>query len=251
MLTHQPLIKLGKPFIELLQVDSTNNYALNLIKNRLAVAGTCFFAHQQNNGKGQMGKKWQTTPSQNIILSIVADISTIHLQNQFGLVAMSALGCYDFFTKYAIDKTAIKWSNDLYWCDKKAGGILIETINQDDKRFAIIGIGININQTNFDESLPNPVSLKQITGKTFNIIELAQELCNCIDKWYQILLENRFHLLLESYNNVLYKKNETVKLKNGNVVFKGIIQKVNEFGELEVNRGVTQLFKYGDLQWIQ
>jgi len=60
---------------------------------------------------------------------------------------MAALGCFDFFSKYAGEKTAIKWSNDIYWKDKKAGGVLIETTNHNNKRYAIIGIGININQT--------------------------------------------------------------------------------------------------------
>lgn len=250
MLTHQPLIKLGEPFIELLQVDSTNNYALAQVKNRLAVAGTCFFAHHQSNGKGQMGKKWQTTTSENIILSIVIDISTVYLQNQFSLVAMSALGCFDFFNKYAIDKTAIKWSNDLYWSDKKAGGILIETITVEQKRFAIVGIGININQTSFDEQLPNPVSLKQITGKNYNIVELAKELCCCISYWHQKLLNNQHKELLDCYNKVLYKKNELVRFKHNNVVFDATVKSVNAFGELEIQRGTLQCCRYGELEWL-
>lgn len=243
------MIQLGKPFIELLQVDSTNNYAFSLIKNGLAENGLAIFAHQQTNGKGQMGKAWQAQANNNIILSIIADISTIHLQNQFGLMAMAALGCYDFFNKYAIDKTAIKWSNDLYWNDKKAGGILIETVNYQQKRFAIIGIGVNINQTAFDTNLPNPVSLKQITGKDFDVVELAKELCICIDKWYAVLMLNNEALLLKTYNNYLYKKNETVTLKKGNIKFNCTIKGVSEFGDLVVDTGFEQHFKFGEVVW--
>ena len=93
------MIKLGKPFIQLLEVDSTNNYAHRLIKTGLADSGTAIFAEQQTHGKGQMGKKWQASKGENITLSIIANISTVHLQNQFGLVAMAALGCYDFFNR--------------------------------------------------------------------------------------------------------------------------------------------------------
>ena len=86
-----------------------------------------------------------------------------------------SLPAYDFFNFYAIDETSIKWPNDIYWRDRKAGGILIENILQGKKwKFAIVGIGININQTLFPASLPNPVSLKQITGKTFNVVELGK-----------------------------------------------------------------------------
>ena len=245
------MIKLGEPFIKLSQVDSTNNYALALIKSELAVNGSAIFAHQQTNGKGQMGKVWQTNANENIILSIIADISTIHLQNQFSLVSMAALGCYDFFTKYAIDKTAIKWSNDLYWNDKKAGGILIETITHQQKRYAIIGIGININQTIFDENLPNPVSLKQITGKNFDVVELAKELCTFVNKWYEVLLNDDKELLLKTYNSHLYKKDETVTLKKGNVKFNCTVKSVNEFGELLVDSGFEQAFKFGEVEWVK
>ncbi len=242
------MIKLGNPFIQLLEVDSTNNYAHRLIKTGLADSGTAIFAAQQTHGKGQMGKKWQANKGENITLSIIANISTVHLQNQFGLVAMAALGCYDFFNRYAIDATAIKWSNDLYWNDKKAGGILIETLQHHQQRFAIIGIGININQPIFDPNLPNPVSLKQITGKHFDVVALAQELCVCIDKWYNVLLQGDHHLLLETYNQHLYKKDNIVTLKKGNIKFNCTIKAVAANGELQVENGLQDSFQFGEVE---
>jgi BirA family biotin operon repressor/biotin-[acetyl-CoA-carboxylase] ligase len=56
----------------------------------------------------------------------------------------------------------------------------------------VIGIGININQTDFDPDLPNPVSLKQITGKIHEPVELAKELCSIIEKNYQTLIAGNF-----------------------------------------------------------
>ncbi|MFY7964818.1 MAG: biotin--[acetyl-CoA-carboxylase] ligase [Chitinophagaceae bacterium] len=250
MSTHQPPIKLGKPFIQLLTVDSTNNYALNLLKDNLAGNGTAIFAAEQSNGRGQMGKIWKANANENIIISIIVDISAVHIQNQFNLLAMAALGSYDFFNKYAGDETAIKWSNDIYWRDKKAGGILIETTQHQQKRFAIVGIGININQVQFDESLINPVSLKQITGKHFNVVELAKELCDCIGNWYDVLLKNNHQELLSFYNSHLYKKNKEVKLKKGNIKFNCIIKSVNSNGELQVENGLSDSFKFGEVEWI-
>jgi BirA family transcriptional regulator, biotin operon repressor / biotin---[acetyl-CoA-carboxylase] ligase len=248
--TPKPYIQLGEPFIQILTVDSTNNYAHNLIKQGLATNGTTVFANAQTNGRGQMGKTWQTNEGENIIVSIVIDISTVYLQNQFGLVAMAALGCHHFFYKYALDTTAIKWGNDLYWNDKKAGGILIETLQYNNKRVAIVGIGININQTRFNNNLPNPVSLKQITGKHFNVVELAKELCNCVAVWYNMLLENKMDLLLENYNNHLYKKEKTATLKKGNIKFNCTIKQVNILGELEVENGLQNSFKFGEIEWM-
>ena len=250
MSTHQPSIKLGSRFIQLLAVDSTNNYALELLKQNLADSGTAIFAQEQTNGRGQMGKKWEALHRENIILTIIADISTVYIQNQFNLLAMAALGCYDFFSKYAGNETAIKWSNDIYWKDKKAGGILIETTNHNNKRYAIVGMGININQTAFDENLMNPVSLKQITGKNFKVVELAKELCNCIDVWYNVLLSENNHQLLTNYNSHLYKKNKEVTLKKGNIKFNCIIKCVNPFGELQVENGLCDSFRFGEIEWI-
>jgi BirA family biotin operon repressor/biotin-[acetyl-CoA-carboxylase] ligase len=248
--THQPSVKLGTPFIQLLTVDSTNNYALELLKQNLADSGAAIFAMQQTKGRGQMGKKWETLEGENIILTIIVDISTVHIQNQFYLLAMAALGCYDFFSKYAGDETAIKWSNDIYWKDKKAGGILIETKNHNNKRYAAIGIGININQTVFDKSLQNPVSLKQITGKHFDVVQLAKELCNCIDRWYNVLLNNHHRELLNCYNGCLYKKGLQVTLKKDNIKFNCIIKSVNAFGELQVENGLRDSFKFGEVSWV-
>ncbi len=250
MSTHQPSVKLGSTFIQLLAVDSTNNYALELLKQNLADSGTAIFAQEQTNGRGQMGKKWEALQGENIILTIIADISAVHIQNQFNLLAMAALGCYDFFSKYAGDETAIKWSNDIFWKDKKAGGILIETTNHNNKRFAIIGMGININQTFFDENIKNAVSLKQITGRTFNVVELARELCNCIDIWYNVLLKNNHQELLNCYNNCLYKKGQQVTLKKNNIKFNCTIKSVNSFGELQVENGLCNSFKFGEVSWL-
>jgi BirA family biotin operon repressor/biotin-[acetyl-CoA-carboxylase] ligase len=138
----------------------------------------------------------------------------------------------------------------LYWKDKKAGGILIETTNHKQKRFAIVGIGININQVQFDESLKNPVSLKQITGKHFNVVELAKELCGGVDKWYNVLLKSDTHTLLKTYNTYLYKKNELVTLKKGNIKFNCIVKDVNSLGELQVDNGLNDSFKFGEIEWI-
>jgi BirA family biotin operon repressor/biotin-[acetyl-CoA-carboxylase] ligase len=117
----------------------------------------------------------------------------IAIENQFVLSAIVALACSDFFNKYA-GETKIKWPNDLYWKDRKAGGILIENfIKGKVWNFAIIGIGININQTLFPAQVANAVSLKQITGKTYNVVDLAKELCSFIEiRWQQLKVKSRY-----------------------------------------------------------
>ncbi|MCX6208044.1 MAG: biotin--[acetyl-CoA-carboxylase] ligase [Bacteroidetes bacterium] len=248
--TPKPLVKLGLPFIQLLEVESTNNYAHNLIQQGLATNGTVIIAQCQTKGKGQMGKKWQANAGENIFFSIILDISTVHLQNQFALVAIAALGSYHFFKKYAGNATAIKWSNDIYFNDNKAGGILIETTPYQQTRWAVVGIGINVNQSVFDSNLPNPISLQQITGTTYNINQLVIELCQQVEIHYNLLLNNCFDELLAQYNAALYKKNQQVTLKKDNIKFTCIINNVNAFGELQVSNGLKDSFGFGEVQWV-
>ena len=243
-------MKIGEPFIHLLEVDSTNNYAHSLLKSGMVTNGTVIFADNQLKGKGQSGKQWQSNLRENILLSIILDISFISINKQFNIIAFAALGVYDFFSKYAVEGTAIKWTNDLYWNDKKAGGVLIETVNHQSKRYAIVGIGININQTSFHPSLPNPVSLKQITGKNHEVLSLTNELSNAILIRYNQLISINSSNLIKEYNQCLYKKDKQVYLKKGNIKFTCIIKNVNEFGELVVQSGIQDSFKFGEVEWI-
>lgn len=245
-----PLIKLGEPFIQLLEVDSTNNYAHKLLQNGFVQNGTAIFAQTQTKGKGQREKIWESDYGQNIILSVIVDISTVHLQNQFGLVAMTSLACFDVFKKYAGNGTAIKWTNDIYFNDNKAGGILIETLNSNGKRYAILGMGININQTVFSKDLPNATSLKSITGKNFNTINLAKEICNSLSIQYNYLLNSEFKKLCFNYNNVLYKKGLEVTLRKDNIKFNCIVEGVNEYGELIVKNAAYDKFSFGTVRWV-
>jgi len=161
------------------------------------------------------------------------------------------LACFDFFSAYAGDETRNKWPNDLYWRDRKAGGILIENMvksNQWDK--AIIGMGININQTSFDKMKGKPVSLKQITGKTFDPISLAKELCHHLDNRFSMLENKPFDQLLSAYNEHLFKKDEMVSFKRNNVLFQAKVISVDKDGHLMIVHGVEERIPFGEITWL-
>ena len=254
---------IGSSFIELQSVDSTNNYARQLIhaaclpdRQGLALHGVAIFAHEQVAGKGQRGKVWATERGSNIVLSIIINPQPLQLVQQFHLNACLAVAVHDFFSNYAGEETKIKWPNDLYWQDRKAGGILIESIvrSQESKpgswEWAIAGIGININQTSFSGDLFNPVSLKQITGKDFNPVELAKELCAVIELRYAELNEDGFENIYNTYLNYLYKINDRVKLKKGNIVFEALIKGVTPTGKLITQHSVEEEFDFGKVEWV-
>lgn len=241
---------IGQPFVELSVTDSTNIYAMTHIQHNMATHGSVFFAHQQVAGKGQLGKTWVTEGGQNIILSAIIDPNPLILGQQFRLSVAIALACYDFFRRYAGDETRIKWPNDIYWRDRKAGGILIENqIRGQQWQWAVAGMGININQTAFDTTLINPVSLKQITGKTFDPVQLAKELCTDLTQRMHQLFNHPFSVLIEEYNRYLFKRNEVVQLKRINTRFTCTILGVNETGELLVKDGPVDRFVFGEVSW--
>jgi len=243
---------IGHNFIELQSVDSTNNYAMARVHAGLALHGTAYFAHEQIAGKGQRGKTWITSSGENIIMSIVLEPRFLQPMQQFILSAVTAISCHDFVTKYFPDEWSIKWPNDLYWRDRKAGGVLIESICKGKEwLFAIVGIGININQVEFPGHIKNAISLKQVTGKTMVAADLAKELCNCIEKRYTELKQpGAGQLLLTEYNNLLFKRNQSVQLKKGDIIFETTIQEVNLQGKLLTFDAIGRSFDLGEVEWV-
>jgi BirA family biotin operon repressor/biotin-[acetyl-CoA-carboxylase] ligase len=256
---------IGSPFIELQSVDSTNKYAMTMAHEGMALHGTAIFTQEQTEGKGQRGKKWNSENGSNIVLSLFINPYPFSLNEQFKLSICTAVSVHEFFSQYAGNETKIKWPNDLYWRDRKAGGVLIENVVGRSKelgvgnrqpamgnwQWAIIGIGININQTSFSKNLPNPVSLKQITGKNFEPVTMAKEFCAIFDKYFQILVAGKFEQLFNLYQTHLYKKDEKVKLKKDNRVFETTIKGVAETGQLITQHAFEEKFEFGEVEWVR
>jgi BirA family biotin operon repressor/biotin-[acetyl-CoA-carboxylase] ligase len=245
-------LPIGNSFIELESVDSTNNYAMALATAGKAPHGTLIFAHEQWAGRGQRGRTWTSTPGENIVLSAVLEPVAFPPQSAFGLSVCVALACRDFFSVYAgSDVTTIKWPNDLYWNDRKAGGILIENHIQGDRwSYAIAGIGININQVEFPPTAKNPVSLRQITGRRFDAVTMARELGGCLDRRYAQWEGGGAPALLESYNTVLYRRGEEVRLRKDNAVFTTRVVRVSPQGQLLTRDVLDRQFDFGEVEWI-
>ncbi|MEO5946568.1 MAG: biotin--[acetyl-CoA-carboxylase] ligase [Chitinophagaceae bacterium] len=243
---------IGTPFVELQSVDSTNNYARQQIHAGMAQTGMAVFSHEQIAGKGQRGKVWASQKDVNIALSIVISPQPLLVTQQFQLSACLAVALQQFFMQYAGNATKIKWPNDLYWQDRKAGGILIENIigSGGNWVWAICGMGININQTTFSPHLPNPVSLKQITGKDFKIVQLAKDLCICLDEKFRDLKNLGFESIYNQYLLHLYKLNEKMKLKKDSRVFEATIRSVSPEGKLVVQHSIEEEFDFGEVEWV-
>ena len=138
-------------------IDSTNEEAKRHISDidNLSVLS----AYEQTEGRGQRGNTWTSTPGENLMFSIVLKNPKISARDQFGINEITSLSVVDFLSQHGIS-ARIKWPNDIYVGSKKICGILIEnSLRGSGISSSIIGIGLNINQRNFDVNLPNPTSM--------------------------------------------------------------------------------------------
>lgn len=249
-MSHNSIIHpVGQPFIELITVDSTNNYAMQQLQSGAAQHGTVWFAYDQTAGKGQRGRVWYTQPGQNIAMSSALSTNGLAVSEQFYLSAAIALACRDTIAKYAGSETCVKWPNDIYWNDRKAGGILIENVVRGNNwQWAVAGTGLNINQTKFGDNTGRAVSVRQITGKTLDIIATAKELCANIDARYRQLFTGK-DAIINDYNGALYKRGQKVRLKKDSIAFDAIIKQVLPDGRLQVEGAAWDTFSFGEIEW--
>lgn len=244
-------ILIGFSFLELSSVDSTNNYAMALVHEGLASHGTAVFAHEQTSGKGQRGRQWASEPGSNIILSVLINALPIRHLPAFSLSAATALACHELYQRYAISDTTIKWPNDIYWRDRKAGGILIENAYRGKEwQWAVLGIGLNINQTQFPGIQGRPVSLKQITGKSYDALALARELCDLLEQRWQELVRNGNAGIMEKYSQLLLGRGSVVRLRKGETEFETELLGVDPDGRLKTSREEENAFSVGEVEWV-
>ncbi len=242
---------IGSTFIELTSINSTNTYAMQQIKAKVAEHGVAYFAHSQTNGKGSRGKTWHSQTGNNIILSTTLQVDWLSLQKQFYLSIAVSLATHDFFSNYVQNGISIKWPNDIYYFNHKIAGILIENnVKANKLAWAVVGIGANINQTIFPDSVSKAISLSLITKDNYDIIDITHQLCNCLEKRYQQLLSGNEAALFKEYNEKLFKINEKIKLKKGDVIFNCTLKGVAENGYLLVKNGKEEAFDFDDITWI-
>jgi BirA family transcriptional regulator, biotin operon repressor / biotin---[acetyl-CoA-carboxylase] ligase len=233
-------------------VESTNNYAMQQIHAGMAKNGQAWYAKEQFAGKGQRGKVWKSNASENVIMSIALQPNIIFTVKPFYLSALVASICRKCFAEIAGEQTKIKWPNDIYYNDRKAGGILIENIFKGKAwQWAIIGIGINVNQTIFDENIGNTTSLKIITDSEYDPILFARKIQEVLLYHLENIEANNLKFYLEDLNDHLYKKNESVHLKKDNAVFATKIIGVNEYGQLLTEDVMERKFEVGEVEWVR
>lgn len=222
------------PIIKLDAIDSTNDYLKQLSKESDLENYTIVMAKEQTKGKGQMGSKWISEKGKNLTMSVLVTDFPIDTKNIFDLNIAVALSVITVLKKRNVSNVAIKWPNDIMADSKKVAGILIENSFKSNGSFiAVVGIGLNLNQTNFD-LLPQATSLKNSTGKVYDLDEIAIQLRNSLEQKLQILRTNADVLWQEYHRNIFRINYPSAFEDKEGQRFMGIIQKVTRDGKLEV-----------------
>ena len=234
MLLFGSIMKENSPFelelIRLKETDSTNNYIKHLpLTKEMVIVSTEF----QTAGRGQQGNSWESAKGTNLLLSILfSPPENVLANNQFILSQAISLAIQKTLDEYT-SGICIKWPNDIYWNNKKIGGILIENELHGKKiERCIIGIGLNINQEVFKSPAPNPVSLFLITGKKYNRDEILMKIIHHFKSYIELIKEGNTKAIIQSYHKVLYRNKGLHAYKDENGIFYASIDHVEPHGAI-------------------
>ncbi|SEF89052.1 biotin--[acetyl-CoA-carboxylase] ligase [Flavobacterium urumqiense] len=220
--------------IKLDAIDSTNEFLKGLSNKQVLENFTVVTAENQTKGKGQMGAIWASEAGKNLILSVLVKDFLSDICQIYNLNIIVSLAVIDALKLYKIPNLSIKWPNDIMSYNKKIGGILIEnSIKSDGSIVSIVGLGLNVNQTNF-ENLPKASSLAVISHAKFDKEDLLFTIIDNLEQKIK-LWKHQSDLLWLDYSNKLFKKGIPMPFSNlNNQNFMGIIQGISSIGKLEI-----------------
>lgn len=225
-------------------IGSTNIWADNELKSTRVLEGTVYRADVQSTGKGQRGKVWDSESGRNLLVSYVYYPSFLKAEDQFSLVKAVSLAVKDTVDEYLIDKAQIKWPNDIYVNDTKLAGILIESsMKGPNIGSSIIGIGLNVNQSVFDDSL-NATSLMLELGRGVDLDRLFTELSSKLERRYLSLRSNS-QIIDKEYANSLFRLNQKCTYRIGTETCIMINRGVDSIGQLLLEDEFGRVNPYG------
>ena len=224
-------------------VDSTNNYAATKENQPNIQHKSVILTSFQTQGKGQYSNKWQSEKGRNLLFSICLFPTQLSSDHQFDLSRISAMAIRDTVNYFLSKAVYIKWPNDIFILDKKIAGILIEnTLNQSKIERSIIGIGININQKEFDGI--EATSFSNESGKEWDLKRVLEFFIYRFDHYYESMQSNRSEIL-QGFDLHLYKRNEWQKMESAALgIFKGRIVGTESNGMLQVEDAHGHLHRF-------
>ncbi len=229
--------------IRLDEVASTNTYLDRLDNDAPQPEGCVVTTRSQSAGRGQRGNSWESEPGKNLTFSYLLRPVGVKPQEQFLLSQAVSLAVVDVLSRYA-EGFSVKWPNDIYYHDRKIAGILIEhTLSGEEITRTIVGIGLNVNQTVFRSDAPNPVSLTQITGDTYDLDSLLEALLDATVRRYRMCDVQRDGLRVD-YMKRLYRKTGFYRYSDKAGIFEAVVEDVLPDGRLVLRHRNDKIREY-------
>lgn len=259
---------IGSNILHYQRVESTNTTAEELLTRGNLAEGTVVVALEQTKGRGQNQNVWRSEAGKNLTFTVILYPRFLPADQQFLLNKSISLAILDLLKEPSTfhegwpplkgrvnpDEFRIKWPNDIYYRNKKLGGILItHRIMGPGIDTSIVGIGLNVNQTIFPDDLPNPVSLKQIWGEESPLPSLLEALCNALNRRYAMLKSGDWDKQMRldhDYEKSLLGFGILRDFTNSDRSFQGTIRGVDELGRLmvETTNGEIGLFNHKEIE---
>lgn len=240
--------------IRLEETDSTNREAFRIMEHTPLPEGTLIVATDQHSGRGQGKTTWESAPGLNLTFSLILRPVFLPPAEQFLLNQTIAMGLREGIARILADTgVLIKWPNDIYYEKSKISGTLIENrILGNQFEVSVAGIGINVNQAVFTSDAPNPVSLINITGRTYDLNNTLEIIIESIMTWYNKLITGKHEEIQKSYQEHLLGFGQPLKYLAGEEIFSGTITGLDEYGRLIIEResGRIQAFDLKEVRLL-
>jgi BirA family biotin operon repressor/biotin-[acetyl-CoA-carboxylase] ligase len=213
---------------------STNAFALNLLSTDDVSEGTLVITDNQTAGQGQRGNHWEAEPGKNLTFSLIYFPRFLPIEDRFFLNIFTSLAVYQTLTFFTSKKINVKWPNDIYCGSKKNAGILIQNhIKGKEFHSSVIGIGLNVNQTSFNE--PKATSIALETGEVVEKELVLKYLLERLEFLYLMVKKGEKNELKKSYLSSLFWINSTHTFQDlSGKYFEGVIVDIDNAGCLMV-----------------
>ncbi|WP_165805935.1 biotin--[acetyl-CoA-carboxylase] ligase [Marixanthomonas spongiae] len=239
--------------IKLNAIDSTNTYLKQLNKEVLLEDEVVVCAKHQRAGRGQRTAMWYSKVGESLTFSVFKRVYSLPADQQFLLVMLTALAVKDVLNSLEVPAVAIKWPNDILSRSKKLCGVLIEnTLQQAAITTCISGIGLNVNQTGFD-NLPMATSMRISTGKKFDVEAVFHAVANEVLNRLRSIPETDFQVIKQEYEAALFRKNKVSTFQRPcGTHFNGIITGIAASGALlvEHENGAMEQFQMKEIKLL-
>lgn len=243
---------IGKHIVSLPSCHSTNDLMAQMSAKKQLHEGAIIITKHQTKGKGQRGNQWDSPEGKNLTFSVFLKPNFLQAAQQFELNRMVSLALLDVVKNLSSEaKVFVKWPNDLILNKRKVAGILIEnSINQSGISESIIGIGLNVNQT--DELLPTASSLAKQFDKKIKLEKVLLDIVQRLEHYYLILRSGDFRFIHELYESKLYLKDKVAYFEDSIGKFNGIIRRVHPDGVLEIEdeSGIHKKYQFKEVRLL-